>query len=498
MDSSEDLSLAALATVTASAVSTDALPIELRDYQSDCISRLRHCYAAGHRAPLLCLPTAAGKTVVFAAISYSARRKGKKILVCVHRRELLRQAVAKLAWAGLTCGIISPDEAPDYDQQVQVGSIQTLVRRLDKLPEFDLLIFDECHHCRAAQWANLIAAQPKAFLLGVTATPARLDGKGLGRSAGGCFDALVIGPEVTELTDQGFLSPAHCFVPDQRLNLRGVKTVAGDYDRRGLEQVVDAKIIGDAVGNYRKHADHQAAIAYCISIKHAQATAQAFRDEGYRSVALSGKTPVAKRDAAIAGLADGSIEVLCSCDLISEGLDVPVLGAVILLRPTKSLVLHKQQVGRGLRPSPGKVLVVLDHVSNCLTHGLPDSVVPWSLDGVEKKNPAPTWRCPECGCLNEMAVWECVECGSDRPQCAGGGGKPRTITAAAGELAELTAEHLAQLRSVRMEEYCAVPRTEAELTQYANARGFKRGWVWHQLRKQAEIPPWALQDLPTP
>jgi superfamily II DNA or RNA helicase len=100
MDTS-DLSLAALATVTASAVSTDALPIELRDYQSDCIIRLRHCYASGHRAPLLCLPTAGAKTVVFAAISYSARRKGKKILVCAHRRELLKQAVAKLAWAGI-------------------------------------------------------------------------------------------------------------------------------------------------------------------------------------------------------------------------------------------------------------------------------------------------------------------------------------------------------------------------------------------------------------
>jgi DNA repair protein RadD len=482
MDTS-DLSLAALATVAASEVSTDAPPIDLRDYQVDCIIRLRHCYTSGHRAPLLCLPTAGGKTVVFAAISYSARRKGKKILVCVHRRELLKQAVAKLAWAGLTCGVITPDEAPDYDQRVQVGSIQTLVRRLDKLPEFDLLIFDEAHHCRAAQWEKLIAAQPKAFLLGVTATPARLDGKGLGRAAGGCFDALVIGPEVKELTNQGFLSPAHCFVPAQRLNLRGLKTVAGDYARSGLEQLVDAKIIGDAVANYRKHADHQPSIAYCISIKHAAATAQAFRDEGYRSVALSGKTSISKRDAAIAGLADGSVEVLCSCDLISEGLDVPVLGAVILLRPTKSLVLHKQQVGRGLRPSPGKVLVVLDHVSNCLMHGLPDSVVPWSMNGVEKKNPAPTWRSPGCGCLNTMDVWECVECGAERP-----GGKPgnlRTVTTAVGELMELTPEMVAQLQSTNYYSYLAQTRTEAELKAFATARNYHPAWVHHRLREQS-------------
>lgn len=463
-----------------------ALPFELRAYQDDCINRLRMEYAAGRRAVLLCLPTAGGKTVVFAAISYvAARCKGKRVLIVVHRRELLKQAAAKLAWAGITCGIIAPDVAPDYGQMVQVASIQTAIRRLGKLPVFDLIIFDEAHHCRAKQWETLTQSQQKAFLLGVTATPARLDSKGLGKQAGGCFDALVVGPEVRELTGQGYLSPAHCFVPAKRLNLKGVKTVAGDYARRGLEQVVDAKIIGDAVENYRKHADHQPAIAYCITVQHAETTAQAFRDAGYRAEAVCGKTKVSERDRVIAGLADGSIEVLCSCDLISEGLDVPVLGCVILLRPTKSLVLHKQQVGRGLRPSPGKTLMVLDHVGNCLTHGLPDSVVAWTLDGVEKNtNPAPTWRCPECGCLNEMTVWECVECGAERP-----GGRPcnpRTVTTAVGELTELTSEMVAQLQSTNYYSYLAQPRTEAELRAFATARNYHPAWVKHRLREQQQ------------
>ncbi len=120
--------------------------LELRGYQHDCIQRLRQ---TGFRTPLLCLPTAAGKTVVFAAISYRAHGRGKRVLIVVHRRELLRQAVAKLAWAGLTCGIIAPGTTPDYSQQIQVCSIQTAIRRLDELPDFDLLIFDEAHHCRA-------------------------------------------------------------------------------------------------------------------------------------------------------------------------------------------------------------------------------------------------------------------------------------------------------------------------------------------------------------
>ena len=180
---------------------------------------------------------------------------------------------------------------------------QTLARRLDTLPEFNLIIPDEAHHCRAEQWEMLINSQPQARLLGVTATPARLDGKGLGRKAGSFFDVLVIGPEVKELTEQGYLSPARCFVPERRLDLGGIKTVAGDYDRHGLEQVVNAKIIGDATLTYFEHADHQPAIAYCISIQHAEATAQAFRQAGYRSASISGKTPTTERDALIAGLA---------------------------------------------------------------------------------------------------------------------------------------------------------------------------------------------------
>ena len=160
----------------------------------------------------------------------------------------------------------------------------------------------------------------------------------------------------------------------------------GDYVASDLETALSgAKIIGDAVATYTQHAAHLPTICFCISVSHAELMAERFRAAGYRSVAAHGGMATAERDAAIGGLATGAIEVLTACDLISEGLDVPVVGTVILLRPTKSLVLHLQQVGRGMRPAPEKdALIVLDHVANTIEHGLPDMPRRWTLAGVEK------------------------------------------------------------------------------------------------------------------
>ena len=388
---------------------TDALV--LRGYQTDCIAALRASFRAGRKAPLHVLPTAAGKTVVLAVITLGACDKGNHVLVVVHRREFLKQASAKLIWAGVPHGIIAAGFKPDPDQPVQVGSIQTIIRRLDRIGSFDLIIFDEAHHCQAETWRELIAAQPTARLLGVTATPCRADGKGLGTEDGGCFDDLIVGPSIADLVKEGFLSPSRCFVPEHRLDMRGVRTQAGDYVASDVAAVVDtAAITGDAVDQYTKRAAHQPAVAFCTTVAHAEHAAAQFRSAGYRSVCVHGGTPAMERDAAIAGLGNGAIEVLTACDLISEGLDVPAVG-----------------------------------------------------------------------CINDMADLFCAGCGEPRP--AGVRKPPRHV---AGELAELTAERFAAMRRMSFHEMASKTRTEAELQEFASARGYHRGWVWHRLQEQEQ------------
>ena len=187
--------------------------LELRPYQHEAVNNLRVCYAKGYKAPLFVLPTAGGKTIVFAHIVSRATQRGRRTLVVAHRAELIRRASGKLDLADVEHGIIAP-WAPTTDHAIQVASVCTLARR--QCREFDFLIIDEAHHSIANQYQKLIVAQPNAKLLGVTATPARLDGKGLGTEAGGPFDSLVLGPAVQELIDPGYLVPTTVYAPERQ------------------------------------------------------------------------------------------------------------------------------------------------------------------------------------------------------------------------------------------------------------------------------------------
>ena len=392
--------------------------IDLRPYQAQDVERLRAAYAEGHRAVCYALPTGAGKTIVFAHVIDGAVRKGRRVGVLVHRRELVRQAADKLARTGVPHGILAAGLDKNHDAPVLVMSVQTAARRLDRLPKLDFIVADETHHAVSETWARVIAHWPAAKLLGVTATPARLDGKGLGIAAGGAFDHLTIGATVLDLQAGGFLARSRVFVPARLINTSGVHRLGGDFQAGELAE--RARVVtGDAVREYQIRADHQPAIAYGCTVAHAESIAHAFRHAGYRAACVHGGLPTPERDGLIQGLATGEIEVLTSCDLISEGLDVPSVGAVILLRPTESLALAMQQIGRGMRPAAGKeALVVLDHAGNCLRHGLPESEREWTLDGAPKRDGAAHafgWRCEACGCFNGLDAEACEECGAARP-----------------------------------------------------------------------------------
>lgn len=450
------------------------------------VTNLRSEYSAGRRAPLLVAPTGAGKTIILSAVAYGSQARGKRTLIVAHRRELIRQASAKLTETGVPHGIIAPGFTPSREM-TQVGSIQTVGKRLDKMPPFDLIVVDEAHHSIAGQYKQLIDSQPQAKLLGVTATPERLDGKGLGVSCGGCFDSLVMGPAIGDLIEQEFLVPSRVFAPAEAPDLSSIRTKMGDYDTAGLLSAVDTPTLtGDALAHYTRHASGLPAIAFCITVQHARNVAAMFREAGWRAVCAHGGMPPAARDAAIRGLATGAVQVLTTCDLISEGLDVPSVGAVILLRPTKSLGLYTQQVGRGLRPAAGKKhLIVLDHAGNTLLHGLPDTPRQWSLDGRAKKQPPASVRqCTKCFAMYPPQP-VCPECGHCEVSASDDGpGAARELQQIDGDLAEVDQDRISYVRAAPLRDLLHRAKTEADLREIARIRGYKPGWIFHIMQQR--------------
>lgn len=348
--------------------------ITLRDYQQTAIDALRAAYRDGAKAPLLVMPTGAGKTVCFSYIAMQSAAKALRVLLLAHRRELINQ-ISRALWSfDVRHGMIAPD-FEETTLSVQVASIPTLIRRwYPGKYRFDLVVIDEAHHAVSGSGlATILEGLPDARRLGVTATPCRLDGRGLGVAANGFFDALVEGPTVLELIERGYLARPVVYAPPegQGPDLRGVKVVAGDYAPGQLEKVMDTSpLTGDAVGHYRRLCSGQPAIAFCVTVEHAEHVAAEFRAAGYRAAALSGQTPDGLRQTLIDDLGKGRLNVLTSCNVVSEGTDIPVVSAAILLRPTASYALAMQQMGRVLRIHPGKEKCIAEGQLVLTDHGL--------------------------------------------------------------------------------------------------------------------------------
>ena len=260
--------------------------MQLRSYQIKAIDSLRYSFnTKGKKSPLLVMPTGAGKTVVFAAISKAISDNEKNVLILVHRRELIDQASKKLKAIGVDHGVIAA-KYKSSQNNIQIASVQTLVRRLvTNTFNPNYIIIDEAHHAAAGSWQKIIEHFKDAFKIGCTATPIRLDGRGLADY----FDDLVLGPGVAKLIKQEYLAPYKVFAPPLKINLDRVKTLGGDYQKQELEKEINsADIIGDAVQQYKKHADGLPAIAFCISIKHATDVCNKFKDAGYKAAIVHG------------------------------------------------------------------------------------------------------------------------------------------------------------------------------------------------------------------
>lgn len=380
--------------------------MQLRPYQQQLITDIRLQYQLGHKSVLAVLPTGGGKTVCFSYIAEQASRKGNRVLVLVHRQELLDQASRSMP---VPHGLIQAGKAMDLSHAVQVASVQTLARRLHLLPRdfFQLVVVDEAHHTTAGTWAKVIEHFHSAKLLGVTATPIRGDGRGLGEH----YQCMVEGPTAQRLTDDGFLAAAKVLAPPG-FDSTGLRKRMGDFDTKQAEQRVGT-IMGDCLGHYLRHLPDQTAIAFCCSVAHAEAVAALFQSAGIAAASIDGSMDTANRRQLLADLAIGRLKVLTSCALIGEGVDVPSVGGCILLRPTASVGLHLQMIGRCLRPQPGKRAVVLDHVGNTLRLGHHLEARDWTLDGIKKRDreAAPSVKvCPVCFAANPSGAQVCVEC----------------------------------------------------------------------------------------
>jgi superfamily II DNA or RNA helicase len=399
------------------------LPVQFRPHQvrgrDHCVKRLEDSTCLN---PLLASPTGSGKSWIAVALGAWFCTEGKRTLYLVNRREQVRQLQAWFAELGIEVGVIGAKrDFPSHPNRlIQIGLVQSCVRRAD-LPQFDLIIVDECHHAAAPTWRKILAGQLQARVIGFTATPARKDGKGLGRSSGGPFDEIIEIATARGLIRRKLLCRYAWYLSPhaKRLVLQGVRVHGGDWREDDLElALLRAELEGYLVREYADHADHQRALVFCVTVKLALRARDAFRQAGYRAECIHGQLSGAERDRLMAAFAAGEIEILTSCEVLGEGLDIPGVSCVILMRPTQSLTVFLQQVGRGMRTAAGKRrLIVIDMVANVTRHGLPDQPRTWSLDGVKARsgpNREPVWLCSECQARNPLSVETCQECGAER------------------------------------------------------------------------------------
>jgi superfamily II DNA or RNA helicase len=440
--------------------------VQLRPYQEEAIEKLRK---AMRSRPVLVMPTGAGKTIVAAAIIRLTRARGGTVLFVSPNREVVYQSRDKIEKAGVRAGIFMAQES-DLDADVTVATIQTLdsrIRRRKPVPDADLVILDEAHHAVADSWLRVVHHYGGAWLFGMTATPCRRDGKGLGKVFGEIVEVVTI----ADLIEQGHLANFKWFArpgPD----LSGLRIRAGDYQAGQLEERMSG-LSGNLIAHYRKHLEGKTALVFACTVAHSMSIAERFRAEGISAEHVDADTPQAERTRVFDALRDGSLHVVSNVGLVYEGFDAPSLAGVILARPTASLGLARQMVGRALRP-PGPA-VILDHAGIYERHRLPTDPIRWTLEEEKKAEvagEAPTKVCPACEAVIPLGCTTCPECGEDLPRA-----DPTEEDDT--ELVEVTAGDEKKQRLAFLHQQIAI----------AHGNGNKIGWVSYRYKDRYGVWP---------
>jgi DNA repair protein RadD len=474
--------------------------IELRPYQSQLVSRIYDAFNKGHRRVLVPLPTGGGKTIVASRIIGDCVGKEQPVLFLAHRDELVTQPADKLHDFGIPSGYIKASLPSNADALVQIASVQTMNARCIKssrldLPSARLIVVDEAHHGVAETWRAILERYPDALILGLSATPCRPDGRGLGDD----FDMMVAAPQVQELIDLGYLVGCNIFAP-YNPDMTGARTAHGDY----LPGDVDArmntpKLVGDIGEHYFKHAHGRRTIVYASSVSHSVNIRNELNRLGANAAHIDGNTDIEERRRILADFKAGIIDVITNFGVLVEGFDCPEVSAIILARPTKSLGLYRQMVGRGLRSAPGKTdCLILDHSGAALgKHGRPEDDVEWFLEpdrqainrthasrGTYEK--PDLVKCPECSALR-LEGQKCTACGW-QPRA-----KSEAVDVQDGDLVRVDRKG-----NRKPEEWSQGERDGfyGQLKWYAQERGYQQGWAKWKYHDRFKVWPSNCRAVP--
>ena len=435
--------------------------IELRPYQLDLYKKTSAEFSKGNRRVLVVSPCGSGKTVLMARMAANAQANGKNVWVILPRQEIMEQTIETFEKCGIPL------------KTIYVGMAITTANRVTELPAPDLIIFDECHISVASTYWKIVNAAPNAYIVGLTASPCRTDNKPLGS----LYESLVEGVTVKWLIENKFLAPYEYY----SVSVADLSAMSDCNDAANF--LMKPAVYGKVIENWRKLAAGLPTVCYCASVKHSADTAKEFQSAGINAIHFDGTTPYAERKDIVERFRAGEIQVLCNCDLISMGFDMPDIGCVLMLRPTQSASLYIQQSGRALRYKPGKTAIIIDAVANFMRFQLPDEPYEWSLDASIKQRAETNSEgnfyirtCPECFRVFQTAT-VCPFCGFKYPL------HPREIEIRRSiELRRITAEEAAEAerkrKAARREQGQA--KTFEELLAIGKAKGYRNPAYWAQ------------------
>ena len=394
--------------------------ITLRDYQEECLAKLRVAFGR-NRSVILQMPTGSGKTAIAAAVAEGLAARGHSMLALVHRRELVDQFAETLERVGLhgRYGIIAAGRAPTPWAHFQIASIQTLYRRqLDLNPRY--VVVDECHHAKAKTWEEVLGRFPESKILGLSATPGRLDGKPLGDH----FEEIVQGPSIEWLVAHRWLAPTTLKYLPRGIVTRGVPHAGGDYNRKQLGKQVSDRVIAAPVNAFFKYARDRRVIFFGINRQDSQAVADRLTARGVRAAHVDAQTPAITRDQLVNEFRNGDVQVLCNVDIVGEGFDCPMCDCVMMGVPTMSLQKYLQMAGRYMRPDHGRDGMLIDLVGNFWRpdFGRPDLPRTWHLHIGKGRNSASEVTVPQtshkvclgCATVYPSQLTACPSCGLEK------------------------------------------------------------------------------------